>query len=109
MDIAVLYGLTKYIGMNYLISSIFSFMVGVVINYFLCVIWIFDVRVVENRAHEFFYYFVITIGALGINTLIIWVLTRYCEVYFLISKIVASLVTLFYNFILRKIFLHTVR
>ena len=109
VDVTILFLLTKYLGINYLLSSIFSFSAGVLINYFLCVIWIFDFRAIESRAHEFLYYFAITLGALGINTLIIWFLTNFFTFYFLISKLFASLITLIYNFILRKYFLHTPR
>lgn len=109
VDIAILFFLVKYAGINYLISSILSFSVGVVINYFLCVIWIFHVRTVENRAHEFSYYCIITLGALGINTLVIWGLTHFFAFYLLTSKISASFITLIYNFVLRKYFLHTAR
>ena len=108
-DIAILFYLTNYVDFNYLLSSVLSFTVGIVFNYFLCVIWIFDVRIVNNRYQEFLYYLIITLGALGINTLIIWVLTHFFDVYFLFSKIFASFITLIYNFALRKFFLHTAR
>jgi len=108
-DIAVLYFLTRYIGINYLISSILSFSVGVVINYFFCVMWIFDFRTIQNRTHEFLCYLAISLVALGINTFVIWVLTAFFAFYFLISKIFASIITLIYNFLIRKYFLHTIR
>ena len=108
-DIGILFFLTKYVGINYLLSSVLSFTAGIVFNYFLCVTWIFDVRVVYNRIHEFFFYLIINLGALCINTMIIWVLTHFFDLYFLVSKVFASFVTLIYNFVLRKYFLHNAR
>ena len=108
-DIAVLFFLTKYVGINYLLSSVLSFSVGIGINYFLCVNWVFDFRALNNRTHEFLYYLIITLGAIGINTLVIWGLTHFFNLYFLLSKLFASLATLIYNFFLRKHFLHTAR
>ena len=60
IDLTLLYVLTKYCDLNYLISSIISFMSGTVLNYYLCTLWIFKVRVVENKYHEFTYYLIIT-------------------------------------------------
>lgn len=107
-DISILYILTKYMGINYLESSVISFMSGVGLNYILCIFWIFEIRLIDNRLHEFIYYVIITLGALGINTLVIWSLTQYLGVHFIISKMFASLITLVWNFTLRKFYLHNI-
>ena len=64
-------------------------MSGAVINYFLCTFWIFKVRVIEKRYHEFIYYLIITGVGLGINTLIIWGVTEFMGLYFMLSKLFA--------------------
>ena len=109
IDLTLLYVLTKYCDLNYLISSIISFMSGTVLNYYLCTLWIFKVRVVENKYHEFTYYLIITGVALGINTLLIWGFTAILGIYFMFSKILATIATYIWNFWARKYFLHTVK
>lgn len=109
LDFALLYLLTTNFEINYLIASIISFSLGTVLNYFLSTLWIFDIRVVEKRHHEFAYYLLITAVGLIINTALIWFFTSYLHTYFLISKLVATAVTFWWNFGARKYFLHTLK
>lgn len=109
LDFAMLFVLTHFAGLNYLTSSIISFMSGTVLNYFLCTFWIFMIRVVENRHQEFLYYVMITAIGLGLNTLLIWSFTEFIGIYFLISKLLATFVTYWWNFGARKYFLHTLK
>ncbi len=109
LDFALLFILTHFVGLNYLTSSIISFMSGTVLNYFLCTYWIFKVKVVENRKHEFIFYVIITAIGLVINTLLIWSFTEYWGLYFMLSKLMATFVTYWWNFGARKYFLHTIR
>lgn len=107
LDFSLLYVLTHFLGINYVLSSIVSFMSGTVLNYFLCTIWIFKISKVQNRYREFFYYALITAVGLGINTLVIWGLTEYLSLYFMLSKLLATFVTYWWNFLARKYFLHS--
>lgn len=109
LDFSLLFLMTKYLGINYITSSILSFMSGTILNYYLCTIWIFKIRVVEKRQHEFFYYLIITGIGLGINTLIIWGFTEFFALYFMLSKLLATFVTYWWNFGARKYFLHTIK
>jgi putative flippase GtrA len=109
LDFAMLFVLTHFAGLNYVTSSIISFMSGTVLNYYLCTFWIFKVRVVENRHYEFFYYAIITAIGLGINTLLIWSFTEFIGLYFMLSKLLATFVTYWWNFGARKYFLHTIK
>jgi putative flippase GtrA len=109
LDVGLLYLLTTYLGVNYLLSSAISFMSGAILNYFLCIIWIFKIRVVENKMLEFLFYIIITLVGLGINTCIIWCLTTFFFFYYILSKLVAIFFTYWWNFLARKYFLHTIR
>lgn len=107
LDIAVLFILTNYFGLNYILSSIISFTTGSVLNYILCIQWIFDTRVVSNQYKEFLYYLLITGFGLLLNTVVIWIMTEFISLHYLSSKIVAIFITYWWNFGARKYFLHT--
>lgn len=107
LDFALLYLLTHYGKMPAVPASIISFMSGTVLNYYLCTIWIFKVRTVVNRNLEIMYYVVITGVGLGINSLIIWLLTSSFGYDVMVSKLAATFVTYWWNFGARKYFLHT--
>ncbi len=107
IDFTLLYALTRFAGLHYVVSSVISFMSATVFNYYLCTFWIFKVRTVENRNLEALYYALITAVGLGINSLLIWALTQYAGYYFMISKLLAIFVTYWWNFGARKYFLHS--
>ena len=107
IDFSLLFVLTHYFRINYLQASVISFMSATVLNYYLCTYWIFKIRTVENRNVELLYYTIITAVGLGINSLLIWVFTAYLGYYFMLSKLLATFVTYWWNFGARKYFLHT--
>jgi len=109
LDFALLFILTKFFSVNYIIASIFSFMAGAILNYYLCVLWIFKIRTIKKRYYEFIYYMIITSIGLGLNTLVIWSVTMSIGLYFMYSKLVATFVTYWWNFGARKYFLHTIK
>ena len=105
----MLFVLTYCAGLNYVTSSIISFFSGTVLNYYLCTFWIFKIRCIENRHHEILYYAIINTIGLGINTLLILSFTEFIGLYFMLSKLLATFVTYWWNFGARKYFLHTIR
>lgn len=107
LDFILLYVLTRYGGLNYLISSVFSFMSATGLNYVLCTFWVFKTRVIKKRQLEFLYYLIITSIGLAINTGVIWSLTEFLGLYFMLSKLVSMFFTFCWNFGARKYFLHT--
>jgi len=109
LDFMLLYILTHYLGLNYVKSSIYSFMSGTILNYYLCTLWIFKIRVIEDRRREFIYYAFITAIGLGINTTLIWTFTALFHFYFMLSKLLSTFVTYWWNFGARKYFLHTIK
>jgi putative flippase GtrA len=109
LDFALLYILTHFFNIHYVLSSIISFMSGTILNYYLCTLWIFKVRAVENRKLELLYYFLITGVGLIINTSLIYSFTEFLNLHFMLSKAMATFVTYWWNFAARKYFLHTIK
>lgn len=107
LDFSILFILTDFFGVNYIISSIISFMIATILNYILCVTWIFELRVVKKIYQEFIFYLVISGIGLMVNTLFIWSFTEFLGFYFMISKLFATGVVFVWNFGARRYFLHT--
>ncbi len=108
-DIGVLYILTEYFGWHYLVAATGSFLVGLGVNYLLCVMWIFHFRTLENRLHEFVVFGLIGITGLALNNLILAALTGGLNIHYLLSKVVSAGIILVFNFGLRRWFLFTPR
>ena len=67
----------------------------------------FDYHKVKRHRTEFLYYVLISLVGLGLNALLMWVFTDKLGIWFMVSKLVAAALTLFYNFFARKLLLHT--
>lgn len=105
VDLTLLFILTNYLGVYYLISAAIAFILGLIINYFLSVKWVFNRRNLENRTFEFGIFAVIGIIGLGLNEVFIWFFTQDLQIYYLFSKILAAVIILFWNFFARKFML----
>jgi putative flippase GtrA len=105
VDFISLFVLTNYLGIYYLISAAIAFILGLFLNYILSVKWVFIRRSIENRTFEFGVFAFIGIVGLGLNEVFIWFFTQDLQIYYLISKILASIIILFWNFFARKFIL----
>ncbi len=102
VDFVTLFILTDGLGLHYLTSASLAFLLGLGVNYLLCVAWIFDFRAVARRSHEFAIFGLIGIAGLALNNAIMWLLTGRLGVHYLMSKIVAAALILIFNFALRR-------
>jgi putative flippase GtrA len=104
-DIGTLFILTNYFKLYYLFSALIAFILGLIINYFLSVKWVFNDRVIGNRFLEFLIFGLIGIIGLGLNELFLWILTDIFMIYYLLSKIITTGFVYFWNFFARKLLL----
>lgn len=107
LDFGVLFILAEICGVNYIEASSLSFLCGVILNYFICTYWVFNVHVVKKKRYEFVLYLFISLIGLGVNTVVIWALTELFGLYFMFSKLLATGFTYIWNFFARKYFLHS--
>lgn len=105
IDYSIMILLTEFFGINYLISNAMSFTVSVIYNYLLSVHWVFDVNGGRSQTQDFLVFIILSVIGLGINQLIMWLCVDKIGIFYMISKIGATGVTMVYNFITRKIFL----
>jgi len=102
VDFGSLFFLTEIVKIHYLISAAIAFILGLLTNYALSILWVFPKRALANRRVEFFIFSVIGLVGLGLNEVIIWFFTESVHFHYLISKIFSTVVVFFWNFIARK-------
>lgn len=106
IDYGIMVFLTEVFKIPSLISVAISFTVSVIFNYIASVKWVFDVDKEKNsKTKELVVFILLSIVGLGINELIMWIMDKEFGIYYMISKIVATIVVMCYNFITRKLFL----
>lgn len=102
VDFGSLYVLTEFAGFHYLVSAGLAFLLGLGTNYALSIAWVFSSRKLGNRWVEFAMFGLIGLIGLGLNEFIIWQCTESLRFHYLLSKMVATAVVLFWNFFARK-------
>ena len=103
IDYGLLYVLTEFIGIHYLISSIISFTISVIFNYIMSITWVFDVTK-KQGAKEFIVFIILSVIGLGLNELIMYLMVDIMAIHYMISKLFSTGIVMVYNFITRKIF-----
>lgn len=109
IDFCILFTLTDKVGLHYLSSATAAFLVGLLVNYALCVAWVFDVRAVANQGHEFAIFASIGIAGLALNNGLMYSLTDLAGLHYLLSKLISAGLILVFNFVLRRAILFTER
>lgn len=105
IDYSILYIMTEYVGLYYLISSAISFAISMIFNYSISMSWVFKSKKNANKIVEFTIFLILSIIGLGINQLTMFILVEYYCIYYMISKIFATSLVMVWNFITRKIFI----
>ena len=103
VNIGMLYVFTDVCHLHYILSNVFSFTLGLIVNYLLSKKFVFQGDVSINKAKEFLIYAVIGIIGLGLDTLLIWLFTDVGSIYYMISKLISTLIVLIWNFGARKL------
>lgn len=103
INFGLLFVMTKFAHMYYLLSNIIGFVGGLITNYILSTKLIFKVEKSINRFAEFTIYAIIGVIGLGLDTLFMFLLTDKMHIYYMISKIVSTAVVFIWNFGGRKL------
>lgn len=105
IDFGTLFILTEYLNIHYLISAGIAFIFGLTINYLISTKWVFSKRAYKNRNLEFLLFAFIGLAGLGLNELFMWFFTDLLLIYYLVSKIITTLIVYLWNFFARKLIL----
>lgn len=103
INIGLLFVFTEICNINYVISNIIAFIFGLVVNYCLSKKLVFTNDNSINKVFEFIIYAVIGVLGLGIDTLMLWIFTDKFKIYYMLSKIISTIITFVWNFVARKL------
>lgn len=104
IDYILLYVFVEFLNIHHLIASALSFIVSLIFNYIASIKWVFDVNQ-KQTYKEVMVFAILSIIGLGINQIVMYVMTDLWKVYYMISKLVATAIVMVWNFITRKIFI----
>lgn len=103
VDVTVLVVATEIFGLHYLLAATLGFAVGIFVVYELSVRWVFAHRSIGQKPVEMTVFLFTGIVGLGLNALIIFLLTEHAALHYGISKFGAAGVVFTFNFGVRKL------
>lgn len=105
IDFCTLFAFTDLLHIHYLVSSVLSYSIGLVINYYISVNWVFGTRKYADRRKEFTIFVVIGIAGLGINTLVMFVCTGLFSLYYLTARVISAAIGYTWKYVARRLIL----
>lgn len=108
IDWIVYYALYHYGHLSPLIANILSFSFSVIYNYYASVKWVYNVDKTKDKKKMFIGFILLSIIGLLITELILWLFIDYLKLHSMLSKIIATVIVMIFNFITRKLFLEKI-
>ncbi len=102
IDFSLLYLLTTYLHIFYLLSATLSFLISAMANYLFSIKFVFCKRSSCKISTEICLFLLVTLIGLILNDLILWLITEKIGVFYLCSKIIAGLIVFFWSFFSRR-------
>ena len=102
LDYGLLFALTEWAGLYYLLSSMLSFSISTIFNYVASVRWVFAVNQKYSKTRNFVLFVILSIIGLGLNALAMWLGVEFLHWHYMIVKIGATAIVMIFNFITRK-------
>ena len=104
-DFILLFVLTHFLNVHYLLSAVISYLAGMFVNYMLSIVWVFGKRRVKDPRKEFIIFVTIGIIGLGVNEFLMWLFTDLLLLYYMVSRIISAGIGYVWKYIARKIIL----
>ena len=95
-------------GWHYLLANLVGLVAGLVLNYAMSIVWVFTAckRTLEKqKTVEFFLFALVGIAGVGINQLLMYLMVDGLSLNEMLSKVVAAVLVLMWNFGARKLLL----
>ncbi|MBE6146995.1 MAG: GtrA family protein [Firmicutes bacterium] len=104
IDYCLLFLLTEFLNIHYLISSVISFIISLIFNYILSIKWVFDVTK-KQTIKEITIFTILSVIGLGINQVVMYLGSDILNIHYMITKLAATAIVMVWNFVTRKIFI----
>lgn len=101
VDYGLLFLCTEHAKIDYFYSAGISFTMSVIVNYWLCVRYVFLGARRQNFRRASLFIGSSVVG-LGLNQFCMWVLVEWFAVYYMFAKVVATAVVMLWNFAMKR-------
>ena len=105
IDFGFLYLFKSILHLPLILSNTLSFCISVIYNYWASMTFVFDVDKNKSKKRNFILFIIFSIIGLILNDIIVYIITEKIKLYYMLSKIIATIIVMVFNFITRKKFL----
>ena len=96
LEYILLYVLTEYMHIGYLVSSAIAFTVSLLVNYILCLLVVFTVK--HQSSLEIGLFIITSLIGLIINQGVMWFLVEIIAWWYMFAKVIASGIVMIWNY-----------
>ena len=100
LEYILLYVLTEYMHIGYLVSSAIAFTVSSLVNYILCLLVVFNVK--HQSSLEIGLFIITSLIGLIINQGVMWFLVEIIAWWYMFAKVIASGIVMIWNYITKR-------
>jgi len=105
IDFIFLYLLKDICNLPLILANTLSFSISVIYNYIASMTFVFDIDKSKSKSKNFVIFVICSVIGLLLNNLIVYIVTEVAGIYHMISKVIATIFVMIFNFITRKKFL----
>ena len=106
IDFSVLTILTEVFGVHYLASAAIGFTVSTLFNYIASMRYVFNSRFgPHEKRKELIIFILLSVVGLGLNQFFMWLFVEFFSIFYIFSKVLATVLVMAWNFVSRKIFI----
>ena len=106
IDFVVLTILTETFGVYYLTSAAIGFIVATLFNYVASMHYVFNSRFgPHEKWKELVIFILLSVVGLGLNQFFMWLFVEFFSIFYIFSKVLATVLVMAWNFVSRKIFI----
>ncbi len=100
LEYILLYVLTEYMHIGYLVSFAIAFTVSLLVNYILCLLVVFNVK--HQSSLEIGLFIITSLIGLIINQGVMWFLVEIIAWWYMFAKVIASGIVMIWNYITKR-------
>jgi len=104
LNLAILYSLTEFLGIYYIISAIIGFIAAGINNFTLNKVWTFKENLKDKYFKEYFHFLSVIIFSYALGILILYLLTEFAGIFYMLSQAIAMITGGSVNFVFNKIY-----
>jgi putative flippase GtrA len=101
IEFGLLFVLKEYAQLQLLIANGFAFIVSVILNYYLCKLFVFK-NANKQSTKQITIFFGSSVAGLFLNSFLMWLFVEKVLIYYLFAKIIVAGIVMVWNYILKN-------